>query len=168
MDTEKKEEAEPKKEEAPPKEEVAAASEDVRRQGFVPPAGSIKPGPDAARAADKKEKVDERWGQGTIEQQKPEPITLPGHEDALAYDKASRGVETEGAPKTVDIFNDGPTVTDETAQDNQATDAATPAPATATEVSSDAPAKDTAKPKAKSGTTPKKRGGRRKSSTDAK
>jgi hypothetical protein len=47
--------------------------------------------------------VDERWQSGTIEDAKPKPITLPGHEDTLTAEE----------PKTLEIFPEGTTLENE-------------------------------------------------------
>jgi len=113
-----------------PTETATAADKNIpaiHRTGAVlhtaPTAGTSAPVTPNQEETPKKE--DERWGTGTIESQKPDPITLPGHEDAIGMDAIQRGVEPpEGSnvPKTLEIFPEGTTVTDDKAQAQQAND----------------------------------------------
>lgn len=52
---------------------------------------------------------EERWQQGTIEGSKPDPITLPGHEDTLKDAEAMQNPAAAGAdgPQTLEIFKEG-------------------------------------------------------------
>jgi hypothetical protein len=71
---------------------------------FAQPApAAVPPSTEPATELNEQTKVDERWQSGTIEEAKPKPITLPGHEDTLTAEE----------PKTLEIFPEGATLENE-------------------------------------------------------
>jgi hypothetical protein len=73
------------------------------------------------------EKVDERWQKGTAEGAKPKPMTLPGHEDALAAAENfanPAAVNADGQPQTLEIFPEGTGLGEDEKAADEATQAA--------------------------------------------
>ena len=103
--------------EKPSKAALAETAADTRRLGGTSSQGaapaSVKPAKDPAK--------EERWGKGTIEDQKPAPVVLPGHEETLAHVPGTpeHAAAEAASPKTLKIFDEDTTLTDDQAQTQQ-------------------------------------------------
>ena len=105
------------------------------------------------------DKPNERWQQGTIEGSKPEPMTLPGHEETLETAAATQNPDAKNAdgPQTLEIFKEGTDLGEQKRAEDEAAQAAAAeaakakaeAEAPAAETKADAPVAETEKPETK-------------------